>query len=186
MSDGPATVAPPRVVLVVGVPGAGKTTVARALAERFDRAACIEGDLVQHHFTVSGLVGPGGEPADEAERQLRLRWTNCAALAANFWAAGFTAIVEHAASRRYWIEQFVAETAPAPLSLIVLAPDAATTVRRDRERRTKQVAHLFAHMDAELRQDLTGVGWWLDTSGLTVEESVDAVLSEGLEAGSLR
>jgi gluconate kinase len=185
MTEAPLVDAP-RVVLIVGVPGAGKTTVARELARRFERSACIEGDLVQHHFTVSGLVGPGGSPAEEAERQLRLRWTNCAQLARNFWAAGFTAVVEHAASRRYWIEQFLAETAPAPLSLIVLAPDAATTVRRDGERSTKQVAHLFAHMDAELRQDLAGVGWWLDTSAMTVEETVDAVLAVGLHEGSLR
>jgi gluconate kinase len=179
-------VAVPRVVLIVGVPGAGKTTVARELAGRFERAACIEGDLVQHHFTVSGLVGPGGSPTEEAERQLRLRWRNCAQLARNFWAAGFTAVVEHAASRRYWIEQFLAETGPAPLSLVVLAPDAATAARRDGERTTKQVAHLFTHMDAELRQDLAGVGWWLDTSAMTVAETVDAVLAVGLDEGRLR
>ena len=46
----------PVVILVVGVPGAGKSTVARALAERPARAACAAGDLVQHHFTVAGLV----------------------------------------------------------------------------------------------------------------------------------
>lgn len=79
----------PLVVLVIGIPGAGKTTVARSLAARFERAACVDGDLVQHHFTVSGLVGPGDDPADEAERQLWLRWTNCAAMALNFWRAGF-------------------------------------------------------------------------------------------------
>lgn len=176
----------PRIVLIVGVPGAGKTTVARELAARFERSACIEGDLVQHHFTVSGLVGPGGSPAEEAERQLRLRWTNCAQLARNFWRAGFTAIVEHAASRRYWIGRFLAETAPAPVSLVVLAPDAATATRRDADRPTKQVAHLFGHMDAELRRDLAGVGWWLDTSAMTVEETVQAVLAVGLDVGRIR
>ena len=94
--------AEPSIVLVVGVPGAGKTTVARALAERLPMSACIEGDLVQHHFTVSGLVPPGGSPHEEADRQLRLRWTNCALIARTFWSSGFTAVVEHAASRREW------------------------------------------------------------------------------------
>jgi adenylate kinase family enzyme len=73
-----------RVILIIGVPGAGKSTVARALATHFDRSACLEGDLVQHHFTVSGLVGPDEASAEEAHRQLRLRWRNCAALADNF------------------------------------------------------------------------------------------------------
>ena len=176
----------PSVVLVTGIPGAGKSTVARALAERLPRAACIEGDLVQHHFTVTGLVGPGDEPADEAERQLRLRWANCAALALNFWRAGFLAVVEHAASRRSWIEQFLAATDPAPMSLIVLAPTLETALARDRQRPEKQVADRFRHMDAELRADVRGLGWWLDTTELTVAESVDAVLAAGLAAGRLR
>jgi adenylylsulfate kinase-like enzyme len=176
----------PTVVLVVGVPGAGKTTVARAVAERLPRSACIEGDLVQHHFTVSGLVPPGGSPPEEADRQLALRWTNCALLARTFVAYGFTALVEHAVSRRSWIDGFLAETAPAPLSLIVLAPALEVTLQRDRDRGTKQVGHLFQHMDAELRTELGGVGWWLDTSRLTVAETVDAVLRDGIEGGRLR
>jgi gluconate kinase len=176
----------PSILLVVGVPGAGKTTVARGVAERLPRSACIEGDLVQHHFTVSGLVPPGGTPADESDRQLRLRWTNCALLARSFASSGFTAVVEHAASRRVWVDRFAAETAPVPLSLVVLAPDLDVALQRDRDRGIKQVAHRFRHMDAELRQELAGVGWWLDTSTLSVEETVDAVLRDGVEAGRLR
>jgi len=41
------------------------------------RSACIEGDLVQHHFTIKGLVGPYQLPAEESQRQLALRWNNC-------------------------------------------------------------------------------------------------------------
>jgi gluconate kinase len=176
----------PSVVLVVGVPGAGKSTVARALAERLPRSACIEGDLVQHHFTVSGLVPPGGTPVQESDRQLALRWTNCALLARTFVSYGFTAVVEHAVSRRSWVDRFLAETDPAPLSLVVLAPRLEVALQRDRDRATKQVADRFVHMDAELREELQGVGWWLDTSDLSVAESVDAVLAEGIQGGRLR
>lgn len=176
----------PLVVLIVGVPGAGKTTVARALAERLPRSACIEGDLVQHHFTVNGLVGPGQPPADESSRQLELRWDNCAALARNFWQAGFTVVVEHAASRRKWVDRFIARLSGVPVSLVVLAPALEVALERDRTRTEKQVAAQFAHMDAELRRELAGLGWWLDTSALTVAESVDRVLAEGLAEGQLR
>jgi adenylylsulfate kinase-like enzyme len=175
----------PVVILVVGVPGAGKSTVARALAQRLERAACIEGDLVQHHFTVTGLVGPGESPAAESHRQMQLRWRNCADLARNFWQAGFTVIVEHAVSRREWIDRFVQDIGPAPVSLVVLAPSLEMTLERDRQRDEKQVAHLFTHMDAELRGDLFGVGYWLDTSSLTVDQTVDRMMATGITAGLL-
>lgn len=176
----------PVVILIIGVPGAGKSTVARALAERLPRAACVEGDLVQHHFTVSGLVAPGQTPADESRRQLQLRWRNCADLARDFWRDGFTVIVEHAASRREWVDQFRSDVAPAPVSLVVFAPSLAVALERDRHREEKQVAHLFAHMDAELRAELSGLGWWLDTSELTVDETVHRLQRTGIAAGLLK
>jgi len=177
---------PRRSMLVVaGVPGAGKTTLARALAQRLMRSACIEGDLVQHHFTINGLVAPGESPADEAERQLEVRWDNCACLARNFWRAGFDVVVEHAAARRSWIDRFAAALPGVPLSVIVLAPPLSVALERDRSRQEKQVAHLFAHMDAEMRKDLAGVGWWLDTGDLSVAQSVEQILGGGLAAGRL-
>jgi gluconate kinase len=176
----------PLVILIVGIPGAGKTTVARALAKRFDAAACIEGDLVQHHFTVVGLVGPGESPHNESDRQLGLRWRNCACLAANFWSAGFTVVVEHAVGRRSWVDLFLSEVGAAPVSLIVLAPTLDVALKRDQGRADKQVAARFKHMDAEIRAELAGSGWWLDTSELTVNETVEQVLAYGISAGLIK
>lgn len=175
-----------RVVLIVGVPGAGKTTVARALAGRFARSACIEGDYVQHGFTVSGLVGPGEPPAEESHRQMELRWRNCAMLADNFFGEAFTVVVEHAASDRYWLDLFRKTLRARPFSVIVLAPDLAVATERDRYRPEKQVAHLFEHMDADMRRNFPDVGWWLDTSTLTVEQTLAAILERGLELGRVQ
>ena len=175
----------PLIVLIVGVPGAGKTTVARALAERFPQSACIEGDLVQHRFTTMGLVPPS-QPSPESNRQLELRWQNCADLADNFYDYGFTVVVEHAASDRRWVDQFLARTAPRPVCVIVLAPSAEVSAARDRTRVDKQVSHLFQHMDGQMRRNLSSVGWWVDTSAMTVGETVDAIVSDGLAAGRVR
>jgi cytidylate kinase len=44
-------------LIVTGPPGAGKSTVARALATRFDRSALVEGDAF-FAFVASGAIPP--------------------------------------------------------------------------------------------------------------------------------
>ena len=69
--------------LITGIPGAGKTTVSRLLAQRFPLAAHIEADRLQE-LIVSGSLWPDQEPREEAMRQLRLRARNAALLAESF------------------------------------------------------------------------------------------------------
>lgn len=104
-------------------------------------------------------------------------------LADNFVGAGFTVVVEHAASDRYWLDLFTDTLRARPLSVIVLAPDPNVATERDQRRPDKQVAHLFAHMDADMRRNFPDVGWWLDTSALTVEQTVAAIRERGLALG---
>ncbi|MBA2463263.1 MAG: AAA family ATPase [Actinobacteria bacterium] len=47
------------VVLISGVPGAGKTTVARLLAQRLPLAAHIEADEIQNLIVSGGPASPG-------------------------------------------------------------------------------------------------------------------------------
>src|SRR5213593_1574718 len=85
--------APACIFLVTGIPGAGKTTVARELARRFERGVHVEADVLQR-LIVSGALWPNEEPREEAHRQLALRARNAACLAANYFDAGFTVVID--------------------------------------------------------------------------------------------
>lgn len=75
-----------RSLVLTGPPAAGKSTLARLLAQGRPRAACIEADDVRQ-LIVGGNAAPwrGAEGA----RQWRLSVANCCSLARNFTDSGF-------------------------------------------------------------------------------------------------
>ena len=70
---------PPAVLVVAGPAGAGKTTVARALAERW-ACTCVEGDDLHDAEAVRRMAG--GIPLDDAARSPWLARVGAAAAAA--------------------------------------------------------------------------------------------------------
>lgn len=164
--------------LLTGVPGAGKSTVARLLALHFDRAAHIDIDLVFHHFTVSGLAEPS-TPSAETAAQAELAAANAGAMARNYLAAGYVCVLEGALARRGEIRACQHALAPYPLHLIVLAPPPAVSERRDAQRSGKHVAGYFRHLRPLLDSELAGTGLWLDTSQQTPLDTVQMILAHG-------
>ena len=171
----------PMVFLLTGMPGAGKSTVGRQLAERFDRAAHIDIDMVFHHFTVSGKADPAG-PSGESTAQGSMAVANAAAMARNYADAGFVCVLEGAVVRRAEIDLCARACEPHPLRLVVLAPPLEVSEARDAARSGKHVAEHFRHLHADLHRELAGAGLWLDTTRLDPPETVSLLLARADEA----
>src|SRR5258707_6581095 len=81
------------ILILTGPPGAGKTTVAEALADRYDRVAHIEVDTLRHFVTPTGYVPPSrGGVAWERQNALAVR--NASSLAANFIAEIYVVMID--------------------------------------------------------------------------------------------
>ncbi|MFF7953090.1 AAA family ATPase [Streptomyces griseorubiginosus] len=166
------------VVLVTGVMAAGKSTVAQLLAERLPRAAHVRGDVFRR-MIVSGRQEYLPGASDEALAQLRLRYRLSAATADAYAEAGFTAVVQDVVLGEE-LTAYVRLLRARPLYVVVLAPDPGTVAAREAGRAKTGyggAAWTVPALDAALRASTPPIGLWLDTSGQTPAETVEAILA---------
>jgi len=177
----PASVDTPQTIVVTGVMAAGKSTVSQLLAERFTRAVHLRGDEFRR-VVVRGRVdlSPHGDP--EAERQLALRHRLAAHTANIYVDAGFTVVVQDLFVGTT-LEPFLAQLTE-PVSLVMLAPDVSTVMRRESERTKTGYGDLWSIRDFDLkvRTETPKIGLWLDSSQQTPDETVDEILHRLAEA----
>ncbi|MFB6988338.1 AAA family ATPase [Streptomyces sp. NPDC056304] len=162
-------------VLLTGIPGSGKSTVATALAGRFRMAAHIEVDALQQ-MIVSGGQWPSPAANAEADRQIFLRARNACLLADSFARAGFIPVLDDVVVRRSHLDFYRTTLAAVPLHIVVLAPGPAEAWRRN-QAREKALATDWSPLDEAMRSELAQQGIWIDNAAQSVEETVEAILS---------
>jgi predicted kinase len=166
------------VVLVTGVMAAGKSTVAQALAETLPRAAHVRGDVFRR-MIVSGREEYVPGAGNEAGAQLRLRYRLSAATADAYAEAGFTAVVQDVVLGED-LRTYTGRVRTRPLYVVVLAPRPEAVAVREAERPKTGYggAWTVGLLDEALRTRTPRIGLWLDTSELTVAQTVEAILAE--------
>jgi chloramphenicol 3-O-phosphotransferase len=169
---------PGDIVVITGIMAAGKSTVAQALAERLPRSVHLRGDIFRR-FIVNGqaAVTPGNWT--EAEQQLHMRYRIACNAAIAYAEAGFAVVYQDVilgteVSRVLDLLRF----SPGRIFLVVLAPAPEAAARRDRLRpKTGYTDWNPRELDHAMRTGTPRIGFWLDSSSLTVEETVGAVLA---------
>ena len=173
------------VVLITGISAAGKSTVADLLARRFERGVHVKGDVFRR-MVVSGRDERYAEGADEAWRQLRLRYELGAATANRYHEAGFAVVVQDVVIGEV-LTEYIAAINARPLVVIVLTPRLDVVSRREAGR-TKTAYRRDGEMtalDHALHAETPRVGLWLDNSDQTPEQTVSEIVERGLADGGI-
>ncbi|MEV7197418.1 AAA family ATPase [Streptomyces sp. NPDC093510] len=164
------------VVVLTGIMASGKSTVAQALAERLPKAAHVRGDAFRR-MIVSGGAEYEGEAGSEGEAQLRLRYRLSAAAADTYAGAGFAAVVQDVILGAE-LTSYVELLRTRPVYVVVLAPRPDAVAAREAARgKTGYGAWTVEDLDAILREQTPRVGLWLDSTELTVDQTVDGILA---------
>jgi thymidylate kinase len=172
----------PSLFVITGAPGAGKTTIAGHLMQRFQFGLHIPIDNLRE-WVVSGIAHPLPTWTDETTRQFTLARQGAADLSKRYLDAGFAVAVDDIIGFEDVHSIFIDALRPRAVHPILLFPSLKEALARNAGRTTKtfdtSVLVSSIEMLHEQFEEQVGEypGWIvLDTDGLSVEATVDQIL----------
>jgi chloramphenicol 3-O-phosphotransferase len=167
----------PGILLITGIMAAGKSTVAQAVAERLPLSVHLRGDVFRR-MVVNGRVEMTPDTADAALAQLKLRYRLSVMTADLYCEAGFSVVYQDVILGED-LSEVVDLLQKWPLYVVVLCPSPEVVAQREATRDKTGYGEWTPEMlDEGLRKATPRLGLWLDTSALSVEETVDAIFAQ--------
>jgi adenylylsulfate kinase-like enzyme len=177
---------PPAVFVITGQLAAGKSTLARALLDRFPSGYHVDLDGIREMVS-SGFASPlawsDETVRDEITRQFGLAVQGAAALARVYHAAGFVVAIEGGMEPRAIQRALADEELEAHLVGVILHPTLDVALRRNRDRTTKGfdtsvLDDVIREIDADLsREPILGRWTRIDNGEESVGQTVERVLA---------
>ena len=171
----------PLIVVISGPPGAGKSTVARRVAESFPMSAHLRVDDLRE-IMVNGFAAPAAEFTDENDRQFRRARTAATQIARLHVADGVTIVIDDVCVPAHFEDHYRQLFEEAAVQRVMLKPSFAALEERMLARSGPWDEVLLSSGAARWCYDglegLTLDGWTvIDSSSQSLDETFAAVLA---------